>query len=55
MDEDSLLKTRDMEITFCHLRPEVTESIAFFDGSQALPACPSDKSGFNKKTGMEHW
>jgi hypothetical protein len=50
MDEDSHLKTRDMEITFCHLRPELTESIAFFDGS-----CPSDKSGVNKMTGMEHW
>jgi hypothetical protein len=55
MDEDSPLKTKDMEITFCHLLPEVTNSIVFIDGSQALPACPSDKSGINMKTGMEHW
>jgi hypothetical protein len=35
--------------------PDVTESNAFFESSQALPACPSDKSCINMKNGMEHW
>jgi hypothetical protein len=26
-----------------------------FEGSQALPAWPSDKSSFRMKMGMEHW
>jgi hypothetical protein len=55
MDEVSPLKTKDMEKTFCHLLLEVTDSTAFIDGSQALIACPSDKSGININIGMEHW
>jgi hypothetical protein len=43
-----------MEVTFCPELPDVTENIAFFEGSQVLPARPSDKSAINMKTGIEH-
>ena len=34
---------------------DIRKRIAMFEGSQAPPACPSDKSNINMKMIMEHW
>jgi hypothetical protein len=39
-------------IQFSHV---ISKSVALFDGSQASPACPSDKTSIKLKMSMEYW
>jgi hypothetical protein len=34
--------------------PNIRKNTVLFEGSQASPACPSDKSGIKIKLSMEH-
>jgi hypothetical protein len=41
--------------TSIRCRPDFRKSIALLDGSQASPACPSDKFGIKMKMSMKQW
>ena len=39
---------------FLHNAPQISKGIALFEGAQASPARPSDKTSIKLKTSMEH-
>jgi hypothetical protein len=49
------LKTEQCESTFCTILPDIRKNNVLFAGSQASPACPSDKISIKVKMSMEHW
>ena len=42
-----------VKVLFCPLLPHIRNSIILLEGSQALPACPSDKVDTNVKMSVE--
>jgi len=46
------IKFQNTSVHFCLTLPDIRESTAFFEGSQALPACPSDNSSIKISTSM---
>lgn len=44
-----------MQKYFCPVLSDIQTSIAFFQGSQALPSWLHEKSNINLKLSMQHW
>jgi len=40
---------------FCILTADIRNSVTLFEGSQASPACPSDKICIKTKMSVVHW
>jgi hypothetical protein len=48
-------KQSNTEGRFCTLIADIRNSVTLFEGSQASPACPSDKTSTKTKMSVVHW
>lgn len=44
-----------VKVLFCAILSDIQKNFALFEGSQASPTCPSDKSGIEIEMRKKHW